>query len=334
MLRDPFLTSFCVNNSVVDECGERQWKGDAVALWRPGGCIDTQTFLPKFYAYLKDVMGKYTNEAGESKDCFQIRFDRNVVEVGYNSASENPEINSLRFFGREPKFQKPKYEHSDYVFCPGGDVGTLSKLGFNEPAYAGFAGASLMLNISIPSELLEKYKKFNHCMEVHQEGVVLAWQARFRDNKIFIGVAGTKAFYSDQKPHKDQEFPKNRNLLQLNIINDVLPEFISLALGRDTKGQRLTVRDLTHLEKLGIAERWVGTRAVAYDGFPTLGAVYKEDRKVVNARATSHLGSGGVSFSPAAAVASQGAFKNNQVEPQKQLIQELLELGSSNRRPG
>ncbi len=31
-------------------------------------------------------------------------------------------------------------------------------------------------------------------MEVHQEGVILAWQARIKNNKVFIGVAGTKAF--------------------------------------------------------------------------------------------------------------------------------------------
>jgi hypothetical protein len=187
----------------------------------------------------------------------------------------------------------------------------------------------LMLNIPIPIEQLEQYAKFNHCMEVHQEGVVLAWQARFRDNKIFIGVAGTKAFYSDQKPHKDQEFAKNRNLLQLNMINDVLPEFISLALGRDTKGQKLTVEDLTKLEKSGIAERWVGTRAVAYDGFPTLGAVYKEDREVSNARTTTHLGSGGGSFSPASIFVSRSTL-NKKVEPDK-LTQNVLRYGSSKR---
>lgn len=59
---------------------------------------------------------------------------------------------------------------------------------------------------------------FSHRMEVHQEGVVLAWQARYIDEKIFIGVAGTKAFYGDQRPTKDQAFAKDRNLLQLNMI--------------------------------------------------------------------------------------------------------------------
>ena len=142
-------------------------------------------------------------------------------------------------------------------------------------------------------------------MEVHQEGVVLAWQARFRDNKIFIGVAGTKAFYGDKKPSKYEDFAKDRNLLQLNMINDVLPEFISLALQKDTSKQKLTAADLKLLEDSGIATRWVGTRAVAYDGFPTLGALYSAKGKIENARCTTHLGSGGASFAPAAVVFSR-----------------------------
>jgi hypothetical protein len=329
MERDSFLTDFCKNNSVAGESEKLEWKDEAVALWRPGGCIDTQTFLPKFYGYLKDVLSKYTNEKGASKDCFRLKFERDVTSVSQSQDNEKNLINGLKFFNKGLKIQKLKYEHSDYVFCPGEAVGTLNKLGFHEPAYSGFAGASLMLNIPVSNELLEKYAKFNHCMEVHQEGVVLAWQARFRDNKIFIGVAGTKAFYSDQKPHKDQEFAKNRNLLQLNMINDVLPEFISLALSRNTKGQKLTAEDLASLEHRGIAERWVGTRAVAYDGFPTLGAVYHEDRKVDNARTTTHLGSGGGSFSPASIFVSR-SIVNKQSESD-QLTQDVLRYGSSHR---
>ncbi|HEX4045450.1 MAG TPA: hypothetical protein VHZ76_07290 [Gammaproteobacteria bacterium] len=145
-------------------------------------------------------------------------------------------------------------------------------------------------------------------------------------------VAGTKSFYSDQKPHKNQAFAKNRNLLQLNMINDVLPEFISLALGRDTKGQKLVIEDLSQLESAGIAERWVGTRAVAFDGFPTLGAVYNEKDKVNNARCTTHLGSGGCSFSPATVFASRSALKKEAELPG--LIQEVLKYGSSNRKAG
>ncbi|MFO2569240.1 FAD dependent oxidoreductase [Legionella quinlivanii DSM 21216] len=329
MEKDPFLTDFCKTNSIIGEFGELQWKDDAVALWRPGGCIDTQIFLPKFYAYLKEVMGTYTNESGESKDCFQLRLDRNVTDVTYSPT--NNSINGLRFFGRDQKTQKHQYEHSDYVFCPGESVGTLKKLGFDEPAYSGFAGASLMLNIPLSKELLEKYKNFNHCMEVHQEGVVLAWQGRVRGDKIFIGVAGTKAFYSDQKPQKDQDFAKNRNLLQLNMINDVLPEFISIALGRETKGQQLTIEDLEQLEQTKIAERWVGTRAVAYDGFPTLGMISNSNGKVPNARCTTHLGSGGASFSPASVVISRSIF--NKQPKVDDLTHDVLMFGNASRHP-
>lgn len=332
MEKDPFLVDFCESYSLINEFGKRQWKNDAVALWRPGGCIDTQVFLPKFFTYLKKVMGQYTNELDENKDCFQLRFGRNVTEVTYDHENEKRNmVNGLKFFGHSTiKHNTHGYENSDYVFCPGEAVGTLHSLGLNEPAYARFAGASLMLNIPVPSDKLEQYTKFNHCMEVHQEGVVLAWQARFRDNKIFIGVAGTKAFYSDQKPHKDQEFARNRNLLQLNMINDVLPEFISLALGRDTKGQKLSEQDLKYLEEKRIADRWVGTRAVAYDGFPTLGAVSNTDGEISNARCTTHLGSGGGSFSPAAVSVSRSTLYKH--HDSNVLTQNVLKYGASNRK--
>jgi|SRR5579859_6247760 len=191
----------------------------------------------------------------------------------------------------------------------------------------GFAGVSLLLDIDVPQNKLKDYAPFNHCMEVHQEGVVLAWQARFRDNKIFIGVAGTKAFYSDQRPTKDQDFARNRNLLQLNMINDVLPEFISLALNYDTKGKALTEKDLNYLESKKIATRWAGVRAVVYDGFPTLGNVYKGNVKVTNARCTTHLGSGGGSFSPAVTLMSRSAMNQEHDD----FTQRILNYGDSSR---
>ncbi len=67
------------------------------------------------------------------------------------------------------------------------------------------------------------------------------------------------------------------------MINDVLPEFISLALQRDTKGQTLTEEDLADLEKKKIANRWVGVRAVAADGFPTIGYLFNPKGQVSNA---------------------------------------------------
>ncbi len=306
---DPFLADFCESHSEMNDAGDIIWKNDAVALYRPGGCLDTEIFLPKFYAYLKKVMGQYVSDDGKSKDCFQLSFEKNVTGIIYDDHNQSV-VNGLRFFNNTIKQNKHAYAKSNYVFCPGESVGTLNKLGLSEPAYSGFAGASLILNIPIPANKLEQYAKFNHCMEVHQEGVVLAWQARFRDNKIFIGVAGTKAFYSDKKPKKDEDFAKNRNLLQLNMINDVLPEFISLAFGRDTKGKLLEESDLQFLENNHIAQRWVGTRAVAYDGFPTLGEVHNANGKLSNARCTTHLGSGGVSFAPAAVNMSRRSYQD------------------------
>ena len=331
---DPFLADFCDNNSQLSsEDGTGVWKNDAIALWRPGGCIDTQVFLPLFHDYLKRVMGQYTNDAGQTKDCFQLRLQRRVEQLTYEStesASSSKKIDGLKFFGNPiVKRNKHAYQQSDYVFCPGESVGTLKGLGLAEPEYARFAGASLMLSIDIPADKLEAYSTFNHCMEVHQEGVVLAWQARFIDNKIFIGVAGTKAFYGDQQPQKDQAFAKNRNLLQLNMVNDVLPEFISLALGKPTHGIQLTQDDMAELESRGIAERWVGTRAVAYDGFPTVGHVYNPNGQVSNARCTTHLGSGGASFSPAAVLVSRSSMF--ETERSQDLIEKVLEFGCSQR---
>jgi len=329
---DPFLADFCDQNSQLNDDETRVWKNNAIALWRPGGCIDTQVFLPLFHDYLKQVMGQYTNHSGQTKDCFQLRLQRRVEQLTYESAENTPSLNKidgLKFF-ENPMIKRNKhtYQQSDYVFCPGESVGTLKNIGLAEPEYARFAGASLMLKIELPADKLEAYSTFNHCMEVHQEGVVLAWQARFIDNRIFIGVAGTKAFYGDQQPHKNQAFAKNRNLLQLNMVNDVLPEFLSLALGKPTHGIRLTQADMTELENRGIAERWVGTRAVAYDGFPTVGHVYNHNGQVSNARCTTHLGSGGASFSPAAVLVSRSSMFTFESIPQD-LAKTVLTYGDS-----
>jgi len=327
---DPFLTDFCTNHSTLDAAGIAQWHNDSVALWRPGGCIDTQVFLPKFYTYLKKVMGTYINKSGKVKDCFQLRFEREVQRIEFTEDFNSLSISGLYFNDGYVKRDNYTYKTSAYSFCPGEAVGMLTKFGLKEPAYARFAGASLMMNIPIPVNKIADYSAFNHCMEVHQEGVVLAWQARFRNDKIFIGVAGTKAFYGDQQPGKDHDFAKNRNLLQLNMINDVLPEFISIALERDTKGQQLTESDLHFLEMNGFAERWAGTRAVAFDGFPTLGIAYsKNGIKINNAFVATHLGSGGGSFAPAAVVVSR-SDRDRQAK-QDPLIATVLDFARSDR---
>jgi len=298
---DPFIKDFCLSHSK-----DNQWDSDAVAIWRPGGCLDAQVFLPKLYEYLKKNMGTYINAQGNQEHCFQIEFGRKVTSAELaTDDTGSMVVAGLKF--EDGHVVLNDSAHCHYVFCPGEALGTLKRLGFAEPAYAGFAGVSLSLSIDVSPELLEKYKDYSHCMESFQEGIVLPIQARIKNNKIFIGTAGTKAFYSDQVPGKNQAFAKNRNLLQLNNLNEVLPEFVSLALKRNTKGTLLTENDLQYLEDQEIAKRWVGVRAVVYDGFPTLGLVYKDGVVVENARCTTHLGSGGCSFAPAAVVMSRRA---------------------------
>lgn len=323
---DPYLLDFCNHHSYVNANNERVWLNDSVALWRPGGCIDTRTFLPKIYAYLKKGMGQYKDFDNQIHDCFQLQFGKEVSGVEFDSECGSCII-GLKFSDGTSQTEKHPNCNSQYVFCPGESVGTLQRLGFDEPAYAGFAGASLLITIPLSSDQIEKYKDFSHCMEVHKEGIVLAWQARCKENSIFIGVGGTKAFYAEKQPKPDEEFSKDRNLLQLNMINDVLPEFISFACGYPTKGKMISNKELAYLEEQGIARRWVGRRAVAYDGFPTLGALYCNNYKVCNARCTTHLGSGGVSFGPAAVFISR-SFEQNLNDS---FIQKMLMYGDSKR---
>lgn len=309
---DPFLAQFCETHSETTTDGIRVWKSDVVALWRPGGCINTPTFLPLFHDYLKNVMGKYTNDTGVIKDCFQFKLQRCVEKVTYQSSdidSSTRIINGLKFLGHEGvKYNKHAYSESQYVFCPGELVGTLKRLGFAEPEYARFAGASLILRIDIPADKIASYTTFNQWMEIHQDSLSVAWQARFINNQIVIGIGGTKAFYGEQQPLNDHAFAIKKAIVQLNVINQILPEFLSWALNKPTKGTQLILSDVSELESRGIARRWVGSRAVAYDGFPTLGPVYNEQKIVGNARCTTHLGSGGVSFAPAVINVSRGGM--------------------------
>ena len=316
---DSSLKQFCLDHSDVNDSGIAAWHNDTVALWRPGGCLDASVFIPKVYEYLAKKMGNN----------FQMHVAHKVtgVEFGMNDAQQTVVV-GLQFENHET-FYTAIDENATYVFCPGQVVGTLNSLGFAEPAYAGFAGAALKLTIDIPQGYEQDVMNFNHCMEVHQEGVVLAWQARLRNGKIFIAVAGTKAFYADQLPHKDQAFAVNRNILQLNMINNVLPEFVSWAFGFDTQGKVLTEQDLNYLETQGVAQRWVGTRAVAYDGFPTIGLLYKDGVVVTNARCTTHLGSGGVSFATGVVAMSKAALDESLQNDA--FTQRILQYGDSSR---
>lgn len=318
---DPSLTNFCHSHSN----SKNSWDSDCVALWRPGGCIFTPIFIPKFYAYLKKVMGQYIDSDSQIRDRFQLQFGKQVT--GIELDADNLRITGLKFSDGSHQHDSQSGIDYRYVFCPGESVGTLSKLGFHEPAYAAFAGPALFLTIPLTENQLKKHHNFSHCMEVHKEGIVLSWQARIQDKNVFIGVGGTKAFYGDKQPKKDEAFAKNRNLVQLNIINQVLPEFISMAFGYDTSGKMLTAEDLMELENKGIALRWVGRRAVAYDGFPTLGALYYNNHKLNNARCTTHLGSGGVSFGPGAVFMS----RSSEQQSNDPFIQKILNYSDSRR---
>jgi len=320
---DPSLRAFCQQHSTP----EGKWKAGSTAILRPGGCIKTEVFLPKFYDYLKKVMGQYTNEEGKIKDCFRLKFDREVTGVIF----QNNLLWAIQFANGKIKYND-RYLSTTYVFCPGEAVGTLTKLGFKEPAYAGFAGPSLKLNIPIPDENKQEYLNMplNHWMEVHKQGVVLAWQASSDNEFISIKVAGTKAFYGDIKPYDYQKFCIERNLLQLNMINDIAPQLISLALGFDTTGIQLSKYHLKELQNRGIAECWVGVRSVYYDGVPVLGEVFtKEGKRIDNARATTGLGSGGVSFGPACVRISMESRK----EVTGGFVSEILRYASSTREP-
>lgn len=324
---DPYLADFCNEHSHVTTNTNRIWKNASVALWRPGGCIDTRVFLPNFYAYLKRVMGRYRSGDNQIQDCFQLQFGKEVTAIEFEPHAVDLRMTGLKFSDGTCQSSKGLGIDSRYVFCPGESIGTLHHLGFSEPAYAGFAGASLLINIPISQNQIDTYKHFSHYMEVHLKEILLAWQARYKDRSIFIGVAGTKAFYGDKQPNKDEEFAKNRNLLQLNIINHVLPEFISLAFGYRTHGKTISAEELSALEEKGVLQRWVGRRAVAYDGFPTIGPLYYNNRQVSNARCTTHLGSGGVSFGPGAVDVS----RSSEQETQDAFIQKILTYADSRR---
>ena len=321
MTLDPSLTEFCKENSRMGKNGNPRWKNDCCALWRPGGCISTKHFLPKFYAYLEKIMGTYTDEEGNTRNRFSIKFEKEVTAVDFD---KDANITGLAFKDGCSLLAAD----AQYVFCPGESIGTLRKFGFSEPAFTGFAGPSLVLTIPLTPELASTFSNFSHCMEVHKVGIVLAWQAKCKDNEILIGVAGTKAFYGDKQPFITEEFARNRHLVQLNMINDVLPQMVSLAFGHDTQKMPLSFEDLEALETNGILKRWVGRRAVADDGFPTLGALFHEGEQVPNARCTTHLGSGGVSFGPAAVCMSR---RYNL--PADEFTKTILQYADSRRQP-
>lgn len=306
---DPFLKDFVLSNSVDHET----WNDDASALWRPGGCINTATLLPKLHQYLSKKLGSFVDDKGQNHNYFQVNYGCEVKSV---EISDN-KITALNFVHQnENKRSENILDDAQYLFCPGEAVGTLKRLGFEQPADAGFAGASLILRIKIPQEKEAEFSSFSHYMEVHKNGVVFAWQGKYLPDKkeILLGIAGSKAFYADISPKSDEEFCRDRNLLQLNVVNQIVPDLVSLAFGRDTKEKDLNYDDLKLLEDQKIAERWVGIRAFAYDGMPTVGTLWQiNGEEISNAKTINHAGSGGVSYGPALVEILQKLYDNQDV---------------------
>lgn len=310
---DKSLTDFVQDRS-EGSSPNRVWKKDTIAVWRPGGCIDTQRFLPKLVDYLRKDMG----------DRFAIHFDKQVVGVDVEKTSSgNYAVRGLSFADGTtmPKFAN--YDHVWFDFNPGEAVGTLERLGFHEPPFAGFAGCSLSLTVPLGGELLKEFQGFKHHMEVHTPDKVLAWQARVIGRDIFVGGAGTKAFYGPFEPTIDQQFAMVNNLAQLQMFNDVLPKVVSLALGHDTRGATMTKEDLQKLVEQGKARRWVGRRSARFDNMFTSGFLYHLGHKVENALTGTHAGSGGGSLSPIM------SLLNSYLKNPEQYQQDIAELGWS-----
>ncbi len=334
--KDPFLNDFCELNSHLNESAKRVWNADAGAIWVPGGCLATSIFLPKLHHYLEQKMGTYTNQAGDTKNCFQAHWKRTVIGVTYDPNVEQAHISGL-VFQDDPAHVKQKhvYEQTAYVFCPGEAVGTLSALGFQEPPAARFSGVSLQLTIPLLSVAhMQQYAALHQqYREIGFHGYGIAWQARCVDECLIIGVGGTKAFYGTHEPQLHQEFAQTNSVLLLNCINRLWPTVIELALGKLTGGKTLTALDLSALISDGVARVWVGSRAVSFDACPTLGTLYEakgQQRPIDNARCTTHLSSGGVSFGPAAVMVSQGFFKHS---GSHQLQDDILKQCRSDRAP-
>jgi glycine/D-amino acid oxidase-like deaminating enzyme len=293
---DPQLKDFISRHTKKSGDG-LVWKKDAHAIWRPGGCINAHDFMLGLRAYLQEKAKELAN--GSSVN---ILLDHEVVGVDLGADDKISGLKVKVDKGKNTKvFPVPNKAKpsTQIVFAPGESVGTLRKLGFKEPDYAIFAGPSLRLDIPLSEKLKNKYKALNHAMEVHQNGVVLAWQAKNDNGLVTIGIAGTKAFYGDVMPKNTEDFARDRHLLQLNTAYELYPDIINEGLGGASHQSGLMQADLDRLIKKGMARAWVGARAVAYDEFPTLGLLYKGNNAIKNARVVTHLGSGGVSFGPA-----------------------------------
>ena len=303
MKKDPLLTDFCNDYSQLNEQGIRAWKKGAAVLWKPGGSIDTQKFMPLFAEYLEEVMGSYTNDQNLQKKCFRVK-RREITGLVFDPLQHDKLIGLTSAISKDHNRQH--YNHHEFVLCPGAAVGTLRRFGLYEPPAARFAGSSLKLQLPISKVKdldLSTYQMHlalssNQCGSVCRAGV--------DGQHCFIGIAGTTTFYGECEPKLTDSFVQIQQVFQLNLLNRVFPRFISICLSEDTRNKTLTVTHLQQLIDVKIIFRAVGSRAVSFDGAPTIDFAIQRPscEKVTNLRVVTHLSSAGVSNAPAAVAIS------------------------------
>ncbi len=332
MEKDPLLTDFCNDYSKLNDQNVRVWTKGASVLWKPGGSIDTHKFMPLFAEYLKAVMGSYTNDQGLQKKCFRVK-RREVTGLAFDPLQHNKLIGLT--FSPNKNHDKKHYKHHEFILCPGSAVGTLRRFGLYEPAAARFVGSSLKLQLPlsrVKDADLSTYQMHlalssNQCASVCRAGV---------DGKnCFIGIAGTTTFYGETEPKMTDSFAQIQQVFQLNLLNRVFPRFISICLGENTRNKTLTVIHLQRLIDEQIIFRAVGSRAVSFDGAPTIdsGIRRPSGEKITNLCVITHLSSAGVSNAPAAVATS--IFLKGRQHPifhvPKELGQRVLEVSRSTR---
>ncbi len=332
MEKDPLLTDFCNDYSELNEQNIRVWKKGAAVVWKPGGSIDTHKFMPLFAEYLEAVMGSYINDQDLQKKCFRVK-RREVTGLVFDPLQHDKLIGLTSTLDKNHNGKH--YKHHEFVLCPGAAVGTLRTFGLYEPAAARFVGSSLKLQLplsKVKDADLSTYKMHlalssNRCGSVCRAGV---------DGKhCFIGIAGTTTFYGETEPKLTDSFTQIQQVFQLNLLNSVFPRFISIGLGEDTRNKTLTVMHLQRLIDEHIIFRAVGSRAVSFDGAPTIDFAIRRPsgEKVTNLRVITHLSSAGVSNAPAAVAISR--FLTGRQHPifhvPTELGQRVLDISRSTR---
>lgn len=306
--RDPSLKHFCDSQSVIDETtGQRRWKSEACVVLRPGGRINGSIFLLKVREFLEKNLGTYLDENNQVKNCFHASYNKEVVGMvakdntaGTAKILESLLLNTTKNNG--VKDNRARYgNHHEVILCPGKKVNTIPNLGIDFPAFTGFAGPSVLFDLTVPvSELADhpEYLNLDNCMEALEEDIVLAWQSKTvkvddHHVKISIGVAGSKALSGEETPNNDQVFAQTKQTKLLNMINTIYPKAISMALGKDTTGMVLTFDHLQKLAQEGIVKLWVGNRAVAVDSMFSVGQGKIDGKPIEGVSMNTHGGSGG-----------------------------------------